>query len=187
MVSIMSKVGFDLQVYFEDNVQIASDERKRTLKVVSKIVERIAGNISEADERFSKSLIHVGSHYQGLKTGKTDEFDINVTLVGIKNVKWDLRDTCITYGFREIEDDKIANETNRQDLRIVEKGRRMKPDSGCGQLHMIDADAERFEGMTFNGDLVPYLVKQKCMQLLSETCKTMRKYAICVALNYASI
>ena len=174
MVSI-NKVGFDLQIYFEENVQISSDERKRTLKVVSKIVERIAGNISDADERFSKSLIHVGSHYQGLKTGTTDEFDMNVQLVGIDNVKWVNRDPSITYGFKEIEDDKKANETNRQGLSIVEKHRMMIPSTSCTSLKLGDVTAARFEGMTYNGDLVPYLVKQRYKQLITDTCKTMRK------------
>jgi len=168
--SNLKQPRFDLDVYFEKNVNIDGEERKHVLDTVMPIIDSIVDEVAGwSDGIFSKSLVRVGSHYQGLKTGKANEFDLNVPLC-LDNVQWGNFDCSITYGFHEIDDDEKAKKTSRQDLTIVQKNRRLEPSTGCGLMRLDDVTAAKYQRMVFGSDLVPYLVKQRFKQLLKPAC-----------------
>lgn len=169
----------ELDNYFDNYVKPNNEERSRVLDVIKPLTEEINESVAnESDGVFSKKPINVGSHYQGLKAGRTDEFDLSIAVMGIsyddKSISWnDVSPQCITYGFKRIDNERLAKKTSNQSLKIIKTGRTSVPDVGYGRLQLSGTTAKYFRarGLMFGNDLVPYLVRRRFKKLLSQSCR----------------
>lgn len=168
---------FDFDRY-DERVKLGREKRSRVLEVIRPLIEEITNGIATSSQGiFDRTPIKVGSYYQGLKTDRTDEFDLNIPIKKIGNFVWcyDNSPGFITYGFQDALDDDQAKTTSRQNLRIVERGQEQRhyPETGYLTLKLFGDTAEYFKsmGLMYNCDLVPYLVRQQFKNLLSEQCQ----------------
>ena len=113
-----------LNRWFKDKVQLNREDTKAARAEVMPILDLILQTVANRDCRFGEKPIPVGSHYQGLKDGKADEFDLNLPLAVLGDLSWTLERGSIgpfpcyrCYGFNR----DVTNEdsTVRQDLEVV--------------------------------------------------------------------
>lgn len=177
----------ELQRYFEAEVVPQKEETKRIISVLKPDLDKLFQFIDERDPRLYLQVSHVGSYYQGLKVRRSDEFDYTL-FIDISFSDWHVTRGSggVYYGFKgcdsELEYKAHTLPQDRGDgvptnLHItmnekleIEKKRRPLVNPGVGYFPMLSSHDElkAFHDMSFDGHLVPWLVKLKLKRILKE-------------------
>ena len=179
----------ELQRYFEAKVVPQQEETRRIISVLKPDLEKLFQCINKRDPRLYQQVSHVGSYYQGLKVRRSDEFDYTL-FIDIKQ-QW-----CVVhefdgvyYGFKGCDSElehkahtisldrgdgvpTNLHKTMNEKMQIEQKGRPLvHPGEGYYTASLSEENLKVFHDMSFDGDLVPWFVKMKLKQVLTETLK----------------
>ncbi|XP_013403868.1 protein mab-21-like 3 [Lingula anatina] len=166
-----------LETYFRNHVQMKCDETKKSVGIVMPVIDKILREIKKKDSRFTVQPVYAGSHWQNLKVERADEFDVSVIL-SLPETSSRCSDPLRCFGFDRDVDDPLKSIP--YDLQIIRGPRSLpSPPPGycCWKLQENESPPmpswSNLTNMTFDGYLVPFLVKKQFHGLLNEAIRDL--------------